>query len=160
MVVVNQVVEVIAAVLRNHGINKLSAHLAAARNQFGIGRRNHHNGNKSDVFSKSRIFFFVALELFFGVAFLSAINMFFFVIDVELAFHHKKSFIVTDVLAVNRVEITLAHGKVMNGIEQACFSCSVVASKAVDLGRKLKVGRGNVAKVDKGKSVEMQSVEK
>jgi hypothetical protein len=44
---------------------------------------------------------------------------------------------VADVLAVDRVEVTLAERKVMNGIHQVSLPYSVVPDKTVDLIRKL-----------------------
>ena len=143
--------------MRNHTVNKFSAYLAATGYQFGIGRRNHYNGDKPYVLGKAGVFFFVALELFFGVTLLSTIDVFFISVYQKFAFYYKKGFLMTDVLAVNRVKVAFAHGQVVHGIQQTCFAGSVIARKAVYLWRKLKVGLGYVAEVNEGKGLEVHS---
>jgi hypothetical protein len=53
--------------------------------------------------------------------------------------NYKKLFSVPEHLPVARVKGAFAHRKVVNGIQQVCFSLSVVANKAVDLGVKFQL---------------------
>jgi hypothetical protein len=57
--------------------------------------------------------------------------------------NHKKLFPVAEHLPVTRVKGAFAHRKVVNGIQQVCFSLPVVANKAVNLGVKFQL---NLAK--------------
>ena len=59
----------------------------------------------------------------------------------------KKEFIMPDVLAVNRIEVTLTEREVMDGIQDIGLANTVVTYEAIDLWRKLKFGFRIVFKI-------------
>ena len=60
----------------------------------------------------------------------------------------KEAFIVFDVLRVDVVEITLAEGEVVDGVEHRGFSRTVIANEAIGSWTKIQLRIGVVLKID------------
>jgi hypothetical protein len=59
------------------------------------------------------------------------------------------------ILRIDGIEITLAKGKVMNGVKQVCLSGPVITNKTVDLIGKLQGSFAVVLKVSYGKFLQV-----
>lgn len=70
----------------------------------------------------------------------------------------KKIGIVLDVLGIGKVEITFAEGKVINGIEDVCFSGTVPTDKTIDIARELERCLGAVFKLTDCQMIQMHIV--
>ena len=66
------------------------------------------------------------------------------------ALQHKKTLVVADILAIDRIKVTLAKRQVMYGVEQIGFADSVVPYKTIDLGRKNSFKLAVILKIDQG----------
>lgn len=62
LVVTHQSFDILSVVLRNHHVHELSPFLTAARNQFRIGRRDHHQRYQSYMFRKPLVFLLISFE--------------------------------------------------------------------------------------------------
>ena len=65
------------------------------------------------------------------------------------ALNRKEFLIVQYVLGINDVEIALAEGKIMNGIQQIGFANAVAAYETIDLVRQFQFNRGIILEIGK-----------
>jgi hypothetical protein len=91
-----------------------------------------------DVICQPLIFFFIEEKFLTVVPFLDALNVIGGIVIADTgSMDSEIILLVADVLAIDRIEITFAERKVMNGIQKVGFPYPVVTDKAIDLIREL-----------------------
>ena len=123
-------------ILRNHYIHKPTTFLTSPGYQFGIGRRYHHQRQKTDVVRKTAIFFLVPFKLFLRTAFHPTINLFrSSVLRFIKALNHEKILFMTNILRINRVSGALTERQKIHRIQQIRLSHSIQSEKTIQLSR-------------------------
>ena len=112
--------------------------VTAPRYQFRVGRRHHHQRNKSDVIRQARIFFLITFELFFRPTLHSAINLFGCSVHCLIEpLNNKKVLFMTNILRIDRISCTFTKRQKVDRIEQIGFSHPVLPEKAIQFSRKI-----------------------
>ena len=96
------------------------------------------------------ILFLVAAEHLFLVTFQSAVDTLISALQFERTLHHEEVLVMPDVLAFDGVEIALAEGQVMDGVEQVGLSLPIITGKDVHAMVKLQAGLAVILKIYKG----------
>src|SRR5690606_29422163 len=136
-VVADQTLQVNRIELRNNSVDELATDIAAFVYQILIIRRNNYHRITPDVFAELIVFLSFAPEHFLLSAFHSAVHGINMVTGIEFPLNHEKRFVVPDVLAVNRVEVTLAMIQIIYGIQHIGFSGTILPYQAVNAGFKM-----------------------
>lgn len=140
LLVVDELLEVGAILLRDDTVYKPTAGFAAFGYKVGIVRRNNYQRYEADMFAKFVVGLAVALQYFLLAPFKAAYNIFCTAIFIKSAINYKKLFAVPYVLYCHGVEIAASVGKVVHGIQYIGLSNPVWPGKAIDAGVKLKIG--------------------
>jgi hypothetical protein len=91
------------------------------------------------MFRKSLVIFLVAFELLLLVSAHAAIDRLFLLLAFKDALDHRKFSLVRDILGIHRVQVALAEGKVMDGIEQVGLPYPVFTHETIDPRAQLQV---------------------
>jgi hypothetical protein len=132
VVVANQRIHVFFIELRDNHIDKSATFIASSQNNFVVGRRNHHQRNKTYMIGEPVVILFVSFELLFLMSSDSAINFLGLPIrNIISPLNHAHIGIVTYDLRIDGIDMTFTKRKIIYGIEQIGFSHAIVADKAI-----------------------------
>ena len=155
-IVLREVLQVGAVVLRYDTIDETATLVAAIGDEFAVLRRDHDQRNETDMVDEALVVFLATAELLLHSAFDAAGDDLRLVVMMEVvgALDHRHILVVGDILAINGVIRRFGETQVVDSVQHVGLTLSVEPNETVELVREVELRFTDILVVDYGKGAE------
>lgn len=151
-IVLREVLQVGAVVLRDDTIDETATLVAAIGDKFAVLRRDHDQRDETDMVDEALIVFLTTAELLLDATFDAAGDDLRFRVAVEVigALNHRHVLVVGDVLAINSVVRRLGEAEVVDGVKDIGLALTVETNETIELIRETELRFTDILVIDYG----------